>query len=69
MQAYVFGSSDAIKDVSNLMHNKIAEFHEKSPDIKWPPTPKDLETYFTLFYRSVHVLYTGIPEDLTKLLS
>ena len=56
MQAYVFGSSDAIKDVGNLMHNKIAEFHEKSPDIKWPLTPKDLENL-------------EIPEDLTKLLS
>ena len=56
MQAYVSGSSDAIKDVRNLMHNKIAEFHEKSPDIKLPPTPKDLENL-------------EIPEDLTKLLS
>ena len=26
MQVYVFDSSDAIKDVSNLMHSKIAEF-------------------------------------------
>ena len=55
-EAYILGSADTIRDVGITMHHVIIESHNKSPEMKWPPLPNDLQD-------------PEMPDALTKLLS
>ena len=41
--AYELGSIDMIQDAAMYLHQLIMRHFEESEELKWPPTPKDLE--------------------------
>ena len=42
-ESFLLGSVDTIQNIGTTLHHMIAESHNKSPDLKWPPVPDDLE--------------------------
>lgn len=42
-ESFLLGSVDTMQNVRTTLCHMTAESHDKSPELKWPPVPDDLE--------------------------